>query len=206
MQIRDLLLEKFGADIFQRPLFYSYPNGLRFELSEGRTWIGQFLSSHSKAMDISSDVFAGCDQFLLCLRSRIVASAFNSRNLLRQLQEAQIPTSAQRAFWSEPAEKEEWEEGSVEAWEVTLAFWVPAGLIQNVLWCALANDLGVSPRLECAAYLVNLQEGLAMYPYDDRGMDIVGPNTEALRGLYNKHHSWLLSYDLPAMQAAYGAL
>lgn len=206
MHLRDLLLEKFGAAIFQKPLFYSYPDGLRFELSEGRTWIEQFLSAHSKAMAIASDVFADRDQLLLCLRARFSASVFSNRNLLRQLQDAQIPVPAQREFWSEPVEKEEWEEKSIEVREVTLAFHVPAGLIRNILWCALAKDLGVSPRLECDVYLVNLQDGLAMHPYDDRGMDIVGPNTEALRGLYRKHHSWLLSYDLPEMQATYGAL
>src|SRR5699024_97342 len=143
---------------------------------------------------------------LLCLRFRIAANAFNSRSLLRQLQEAQIPIPAERQFWSEPVEEEGWEEEPTQYWKVTLAFWVPVELIQNILCCALANDLGISPRLECAVYLVNLQDGLVMYPYDDRGMDIVGPNTEALSGLYSKHHSWLLPYDLPTMQATYGAL
>jgi len=205
MHLRDQLLEKFEANIFRRPLFYSYPNGLRFELSEGRTWIGQFLSAHRKALEVSKDVFAGRDQFLLCLRAYVAGNAFSIRRLLRQLRTVQIPIPPDRMLWSEPADLDDDDDEASDAEIVTLAFSVPTDLIQDVLWCALAMDLSISPRLDCATYLVNLEDGLVMFPYDDRGMDIVGPNAEALRELYVRHHSWLLPYELPHMEATYGA-
>lgn len=39
----------FGCNTFARPLFYSYPGGLRFELSESGV-IDQFLTALRKAM------------------------------------------------------------------------------------------------------------------------------------------------------------
>jgi hypothetical protein len=45
-----------------------------------------------------------------------------------------------------------------------------------------------------------------VFPYDDRGMDVVGPNRSLLAGLYSKHHRYLLGHDLPAMKATFGDL
>ena len=42
-----------------------------------------------------------------------------------------------------------------------------------------------------------------MFPYDDRGMDVVGPNFQLLLALYQKHHSYLLQYDIEAMDATF---
>jgi len=49
----------FGGKAFVRPLFYSYPGGLRFALSETGGVIEQFLSALQKSTKICSDVFVG---------------------------------------------------------------------------------------------------------------------------------------------------
>jgi len=38
-----------------------------------------------------------------------------------------------------------------------------------------------------------------IFPYDDRGMDVVGPNTDLLLQLYRHHHAYLLDYNRPVM-------
>jgi hypothetical protein len=77
-------------------------------------------------------------------------------------------------------------------------------LLPNLLWCALASDFGsIKPNPGCSYYLFNLQEGLLAFPYDDRGMDVVGPNRDLLTMLYRKYGTYLLDYDRPAMQRSF---
>nr|WP_259641718.1 DUF3885 domain-containing protein [Pseudomonas salomonii] len=42
-----------------------------------------------------------------------------------------------------------------------------------------------------------------IFPYDDRGMDVVGPNTDLLLQLYRHHHAYLLDYDRPVMDITF---
>ena len=41
--------------------------------------------------------------------------------------------------------------------------------------------------------------GILACPYDSRGMDLLGPNTERLGQLYTQFDAWLLDYDRPRM-------
>ena len=206
MQLRHQIEETFGPLLFKRPLFYSYPNGLRFELSEGKTSIEQFLVALQKATTVLDDVFAESDEVVLCLATRVQQSMFSCREMLSGLREAGISIPEDRTFWSQSVEPDDWADDLEPEYLVALAFTLPRPLVRNALWCALALDLGIRPRLTCSVYLLNLGTGVAVFPYDDRGMDIVGPNTSVLRNLFFQHQELLLPYDLAAMQTTYGAL
>ncbi|MHC8338757.1 DUF3885 domain-containing protein [Pseudomonas sp. HLT2-19-2] len=39
--------------------------------------------------------------------------------------------------------------------------------------------------------------------YDDRGMDVVGPNKDLLSQLYRQHHTYLLDYDRHTMDTTF---
>jgi hypothetical protein len=41
--------------------------------------------------------------------------------------------------------------------------------------------------------------------YDDRGIDIIGPNAEILRPIYNRQAVLLLEYDRKKMDAVFAA-
>ena len=51
--------------------------------------------------------------------------------------------------------------------------------------------------------LFNLDLGIMINPYDDRGMDVLGPNRDLLKMIYNKRNDWLLDYDREQMDAYY---
>jgi Domain of unknown function (DUF3885) len=88
---------------------------------------------------------------------------------------------------------------------LNVVFEVPLELMQNILWCALARDFDtIKPNPGCLLYLFNLQSGLMVWPYDDRGLDVVGTNREVLTGLYVKHSRWLLEHDREKMDAVFG--
>ncbi len=205
MDLRKEIESAFGGALFERPLFYSYPGGLRFALSAGETSIAQFLVALEKAQVIAGDVFPAAETFTLCLRAHGRGRGWECRDLLRDIRRLGIAMPSERALWVELLDVAEWHDDNEPMSAVTLAFQLPGELLRNVLWGALAQDLAIMPRLPCAAYLLNLRTGVALFPYDDRGMDVVGPNAAVLKGLYARRHAWLLPYDLPLMEETFGA-
>ena len=63
----------------------------------------------------------------------------------------------------------------------------------------------IQPNPGCDVYLFNLQKKVVVFPYDDRGMDVVGPNRELLAVLYKRHQSYLLDYDRHAMEISFNS-
>lgn len=206
MDLRREIEATFGPKLFELPLFYRYPDGLRFELAEGGTAIEQFLSAHRKALSVARTVFRGSDRFVVCLRLRTPQRGrARCRQLLHELRAAQIPLPRSRALWADLPRPHHELHAEEPQDDLTLAFPASTDRLSNVLWCALAGELGISPRLQCAVFLINLHARIAMLPYDDRGMDVVGPNQSMLRQLFTRHHALLLPHDLPRMQRSFGA-
>lgn len=198
-----LEIERIFADqAFARPLFYSCPGGLRFELSETGGMIEQFLLALRKSTEICTDIFSGEPTLVTCLRFHSVGQRFAHRALLQSLRSAGIEIPAERSIWSEHTDPDDWFcESEPEYW-INLAFEAPARSLQALLWCALATDFGaIAPNPRCAVYLFNLKAEVMVLPYDDRGMNVVGPNKDLLSRLYHRHQAYLLDYDRPAMDA-----
>ncbi|MXI48371.1 DUF3885 domain-containing protein [Pseudomonas moraviensis] len=207
MNLRAEIENAFGPQAFARPLFYSWPGGLRFELSETGGMIEQFLTAMRKSITICGDIFQGDASFVACLRIHSGRNRFAHRSTLRALKSAGIDTPSALCIWSEEIDNEEWlTEEEPEYW-VNVAFEASVASIQALLWCALAKDFGaIQPRANCAVYLFNLPKRVMVFPYDDRGMDVVGANTELLLQLYQRHQVWLLDHDRVAMEATFGRL
>jgi Domain of unknown function (DUF3885) len=207
MEIRRKINSVFGTNIFERPLFYSYPGGLRFGLSEDSISISQFLLAIKKATIIRSDIFQDAENCLVCLRTKADAHQFAHRKILRELKAAGIKIPKSRSIWLETSSKDDWFDKNEPEFWLTIAFEAPINLLQNFLWCAVSTDFGhISPRPLCSIYLVNLSAGVVAFPYDDRGMDVVGSNQSFLANLYRQHHKYLLTYDLKTMEATFGTL
>jgi hypothetical protein len=198
MTLRHAIETTFSGRAFLRPLFYAYPDGLRFRLSEGETAIGLFLSAHRKASEICAEIFDGNGSLTVCLRCyHHDESRFSYRRILKSLSDAGIKIPAVREVWMTDRD----DDGMSS---IFLAFEATAHLLPNLLWCALASDFGsIKPNPGCSYYLFNLQEGLLAFPYDDRGMDVVGPNRDLLTMLYRKCGTYLLDYDRPVMQRSF---
>lgn len=196
MNYRIAIEETFLGRAFLRPLFYSYPGGLRFELSEGGHAIDQFLTAHHKASKVCRDIFSGKDNLTICLRvSCFQESKFTYRSNLRDLADAGIKIPRSRFLWLEEV---------AEDCLLLVAFSASTILLPRLLWCALSADFGsIRPRPLCSVYLFNLDARVMAFPYDDRGMDVVGPNSSLLERLYRKHGVYLLEHDREAMRASF---
>lgn len=197
--------EVFGGKAFERPLFYSCPGGLRFSLSEKGTAIEQFLLALQKARCICADIFPDEGSLVVCLRVRSGTNPFALRPVLAELRAAGIGIPSNHSRWHNLIHPDDWFDESEEEYWVNVAFHAPLSLLQNFLWCALAKDFGdIRPRPFCDIYLFNLSLQVMAFPYDDRGMDVVGPNRAALAQLYQKHQRFLLTHDRPVMDEVFG--
>lgn len=200
MNFREVIERTFQGKAFARPLFYASPGGLRFELSESGAPLDQVLLALQKARLVCGDVFDSPNSLTVCLRLRATASPFGHRKTLIALRAAGVTIPSERSIWVEQASEEDRFDEGEETWWLNVAFRAPVVLVQNLLWCAFVTDFPcMSPRPGCNTYLFNLERGVMVFPYDDRGMDVVGPNHDLLRAIFLKHRQLLLEYDMPAM-------
>lgn len=73
----------------------------------------------------------------------------------------------------------------------------------RMIWGTVALELGVRPSLDFKLYVFDLDQRILIHPYDDRGMDVLGPNRERMREIYTKYVDWLLPYNIDEMQERY---
>jgi hypothetical protein len=203
MNMKHQLESVFENKTFCWGCFYEYPGGLRFRLSEpdvgqGGSWVAQFLTAMSKALVICEDIFSEAEPITVGLETYADLTRFSDRReLLTQLELAGIQVPRPRSMWTTFHEDDAPNSFSI-------VFEAPTWLLPNLLWCAFATDLGIKPRPGCLVYLHSMSKRVMVHPYDDRGMDVVGPNHDFLAGLYRKHNALLLDYDRAAMQATFG--
>jgi hypothetical protein len=197
-------IQEIVGSTYRHALFYNFPGGLRFELSEGSSPLDQALSALRKASIVCDDVFAGEERILVHLEAWAPTSRFGLRGMLRELKVAGVPVPKVREIWFDVEEQDE--DGDEDLRLLCCAFEVPITKLPNLIWCAVTTDLGsLRPKPCCRVYLLNLSQGIIIHPYDDRGMDVIGQNKSALWALYKRHKELLLSYDIEAMRQTFEA-
>jgi len=198
---RDTLYEVFGPRALRWALFYANERALRFELSTSGGLIEQFEGAWDRGREILDHVFRDTERVAVVL-SWIVEEPSPLRyvSVFRALRECGLRVERPYEAWTEPCEDEDWK----DAERVFVAFRVGRDGVRRLLWGALASDLGIRPRLLCEVYLADLERGVLAHPYDDRGMDVIGPSRDLLRDFYTRFNPYLLDYDRPRMDAAFG--
>lgn len=197
-------IQKIIGNTYRDALFYNFPGGLRFELSEGGSPLDQVLLALRKATVICNEVFSGEEWILLHLQAFAPVSRFRLRTKLRELQLAGILIPRVRDVWMEKAEDNETEDDDDDGHWISCAFEVPVAKLQNLLWCAFTADFGpLHPNPNCRVYLINTNKGILVHPYDDRGMDVISQSTSTLAELYERHYDLLLDYDIEVMRETF---
>ncbi|WCN15511.1 DUF3885 domain-containing protein [Marinomonas mediterranea] len=158
-------------------------------------------------MEVCGHIFGDCEDITVCVKVYGEKSLVSSVSVLRSLREVGLFPKSNKEHWSEF--DDEWvddEDFANSRWHY-IAFEVPLECLVNALWCALATDLGgIEPSPSANIYLFNLEKSVMIFPYDDRGMDVVGKNKLLLQGLYNQFGNYLLDYDREAMDAVFKKL
>jgi Domain of unknown function (DUF3885) len=73
----------------------------------------------------------------------------------------------------------------------------------TLLWCSIAYEMPIEPKSPVETYLVDLERGILVHVYDDRGMDVSALTASVLLPFYKKFDNWLLDYDRERMEATF---
>ena len=196
---REALHRTFGPSAFDLPCFYANQPALRFELSQ----YGQRLDLFEQAWDRARPIVdhaLGDSSALVAVLSRFGDGVpMHSRELFRSLRACGVRVGRPRAWWTEP-----YADGEPEP-RLFVAFACEREAVRHLLWGALAHDIGIRPRLEAMVHFADPARGIVIHPYDDRGMDIVGPNHALLAELYHRFNEDLLDYDRERMDAFFAS-
>ena len=191
--LRDELRRVFGPDGLQLGLFYHHAPALRFELSLGGSYVAMFTQAYDRARAVLDAAFAESREVTVVLSEYGGGSLLAHLSAFRSLRRCDVDLPRQFEAWTEQVD-DEW-----HAERAFFAFRRGRGELLEFLWGALAADIGIRPRLECRVHLADPERGILVYPYDDRGMDVIGPNHAVLRELYTRFNPWLLDYDRERM-------
>jgi hypothetical protein len=199
---REALYATFGADAFGLGCFYANQPALRFELSRDGHRLDQFAKAWDRARPIVDHAFGDSAELVVVLSSFDGGSPTRSPALFRPLRALGVRMGRPRAWWTEP-HADEW----VPEPETRLfvAFACGREALHRLLWGALAADLGIRPRLDGQLFVADPARRIIVHPYDDRGMDVVGPNRALLAELYHRFNRDLLDYGRARMDAFFAS-
>ncbi|MGV3523056.1 MAG: DUF3885 domain-containing protein [Candidatus Sericytochromatia bacterium] len=195
--LRQHLTALFGEAIFEWGLFERYPGSLKFELSTGGSHLQMFVEALDNARLILGPVACLSEQFYVNFTSfqpHPLAAQAELLNAVSHCQLQRLPAEAESVF--EPSEDDT---DTSDSHHLLLPLELKQ--LDSVLWLALGKDLGIRPRFTGDIRLFWPQQGLAVHPYDDRGMDVVGPNQELLSLLYRSFAHRLEARCAPITQA-----
>ena len=202
--LKELIIKNFTNKVFDLPLFYAFQDGIRFELSDEASPIKQFLTAFETSKPIIQKIINGNDNALICLRSRLEFPIFKNRQTIRSLYDAGVKFGRDRELWVEEITDPDLLDDENKGFWIYIAFNVKINFIENFIWCALSNDLGViKPAPGVMVYIFNIKEKIAAFPYDARGMDVIGYNHLFLKSLYNQFKNNTFQYDEEKMRLAF---
>lgn len=192
----EALYRVFGESAFEPGLFYGNEPALRFELSRGGTRVEQFTQAYDRAREIARHVFRDSASLVVVLAWWGEGPPVRHLDVFRSLRACGVRMTRPRSCWTRA-----WEDEHGAERRTLVAFRAGVSALDGLLWGALAVDLGIRPRLEARVYLADPARGVLLHPYDDRGMDAIGPDRALLAHLYARFHDYLLPYDLERMRA-----
>lgn len=189
---REEIHRVFGSAALEWALFYQNTPALRFELSGGGGCIEMFTRAYDRAREILSAAFADTAELTVVFAHTCGGDTGERSLVLSSIRDCGIRIPRPYATWTEGPDED-------DLYRAFLAFRAGRGMMNRLLWGALATEMGIHPGLPCRVYLADVERGILAFPYDDRGMDVIGPNHSLLRELYTRFNPWLLDHDRERM-------
>ena len=188
--------------------FWASPYRLRFELDDGEysgRYVTKFTRSYDRARKLArialpSDSIVGVIAAFSEPSREMNAErlGWTTGTAFEHLTELGVSTKAPLAEWVGCWWPDEEDDPEAEPWTqlaVSLT-WEQADIL---LWNQIAQDLGVAPRAPVFAKFVDLERGVCVNAYDDRGMDVTSLTREPLEEQYSQCGAWLLEEDRSRM-------
>jgi hypothetical protein len=201
--------EAFGWRGFPDALFYQSEHALRFELAgdveEGAL---RLVRAMERARAVVDEVFTGSESL-----TAIVSQYDGERRTSRGAAAFKTLTKIGfRASFGRPDRAFQGDENYIAQFGEDLCrYWYASDFqktddsLAALIWAALGAELPIAPKARWigSIYIVDFERKIVVWPYDDRGLDVLAPNGSILRPLYHRLNGWLLDYDREAMDAKF---
>lgn len=206
MSLKDCAIERFGYKAFSmRPSFYNHEGALRFELGVGDDNLSYMSNAVYRFNALLDDL--GFKDQLVGIASYIYTYEPNDIEQVDPLYQQLLPFArnlANKGFGK--FDKTNFiqipnDEHSSCSFHFSTTSLNELGVAQSIME-HLLRDFGGSNDTPLLMFF-NIELGIIINPYDNRGMDVFGPNRDFLRKLYHKRYEWLLDYDRQRMDAQY---
>ena len=198
---REALHARFGAQAFALGLFYAHEPALRLELSGEGHRLDRFEQAWDRAREIADHALGDSRELVVVLTTFNGDTPRENGALFRSLRRCGVRMDVPRAWWLE-SYQDEWMDQPDPRFYAAFACGREA--LHRLLWGALAREMGVRPRLKGDLFVADPARGIVLHPYDDRGMDVIGPRN-ALLDLYQRFNDRLLDNDRPRMDAFFAS-
>ena len=211
--IANHFMKEYFNNLPLRPsLFYSWENGIRFEISmpwggynnknnlnqikERSTKIFNYLFQDADELLLITDIHCQTnDTFLEKHPANVYPKYVKVKNVLRKLQHHVLPS-----VFSEEDADEDYEN------MVTHRFILPCTkgdiryrqLLTAISYEDFAHPSTILKRNYSTGYdifFLYMTKKVIYHLYDDRGCDVIASNKEDLRPLYEVYNDWILDYD-----------
>ncbi|WJY27334.1 DUF3885 domain-containing protein [Sporosarcina trichiuri] len=213
MSLQDKMSRQFPGLELRKPLFYSWPVGIRFELgvSDGTTSIhdqpAYLPGVYHRAIDLFEALHAPEDDLYIVVdvhefnsshaqrrKLNVFAKYVKERSVLYRLRQDTLPS----------VYLENNEDGSYRKYRFSLHC-CRSDLRYAALLRAICNqDMGRRPVVDVPVYIVNVTKRTVFHVYDDRGCDVVAEEADTLRPVYERFSDWILEYDRGAVDGMFG--
>ena len=191
-------LETFARSAFDHNLFANNETAIRFELALGDTRIERFDTALHRASTVAKDVFQHSERLCVCLMY-YGESFVEAKSSFRSLKDCEVTINRPYAI-----DRQQIDDDFGGETQTRIFFESDLGSVYRMIWGTVARELGVRPCLGFNLYIFDPDLRILMHPYDDRGMDILGPNRERMSEIYAKYRDWLLDYNIAEMRERYG--
>ncbi len=190
----------------QKPLFYNWPIGLRFEIGppDIGTGIGlndlYFKEAHKRSVAIFEACFSKDDEIIF-----VYQQYSDGRKKIRKSNYV-LKQIAKKGIFEHYDVRDIYElEYKCTCWKRVIVQGLKCSDINysNILLALVNTDFARQPSTNGECYFINVTSGLILNLYDDRGMDVISTTSDVLRPIYERFNDWLLDYDRKKMDAVF---
>lgn len=202
-QYLDILDNQFSGLSLRKGLFYCWDKGLRFDLQIGKTNTPEYFKTvQERSIKLFEAVFSpNAAIFLILKDSKWRKQRIRSWNFVfRQIQNLTSDQIHYRNDYGTYEPGDQWMEAVINTSVDKLNY-------QQILTAIGHSDFpGWKPRLDQyrfattkEIYFIDINSSMIFNMYDDRGLDIIAPDIQALKPIYSAYKDWLLDYDRELM-------
>jgi len=204
MTLNDFMMNSFPGLKLGSPLFYSWDASIRFELGVNESSVSihenplYLQGVYRRAIDLFEALHAPEDELYLVVDVHDFGKRYALRRKLNVFAKYVKKNSALRRLQHENRPyiyPEDDEDRTYRTHRFSLRCRRSDFRYAALLKAICNQDMGISPCIHYPIYFVNETKGTIYYVYDDRGCDLLGVDTEAIRWMYEKFNDWILDYD-----------